>query len=144
MRTWKLAKKADSTTVGNIVDFANTGDRMWHVLWAHITLATSDSAGNRQLIMQIIDSDATVEAEFRAGAVQAASLTRYYQFGPGLDDMTGFRDTDYLSITLPPTVIIESGQTVRFIENSSVDTSSDNLDVYMHIAHTGEKAKSAR
>ena len=74
-------------------------------------------------------------AEFRAGAVQAASLTRYYTWAPALPEHSDFLDTNWLAIPLPPTIVLQAGDQIRVYDNNAVDAAADDMVVQMQYAY---------
>jgi len=104
------------------------------VLWTWIEFTSTADQGDRQIVVQVQDSANDVIGEWRAGAVQAASLTRYYMFAASMADLTGFRDTDYLMTPLPPGLILQAGDQVRVYDNNAVAAAADDLVAQMQIA----------
>jgi len=99
------------------------------LLWLWIELTSTATVGNRQLEVQILDGSDDVVARFLVGAVQAASLTRYYLLASGVADMAAFRDTDYLTTPLPPNVYLPEGYDIRVFDNNAVDAAADDMIV---------------
>ena len=105
----------------------------WQILNLWVELTSSATVGDRQIVVEAQDSSGDVIGQSRAGAVQAASLTRYYNFSPPCADLLGFRDTDYLMTplgfwVLPPQSI------VRVYDNNAVDNAADDMIVQMLVA----------
>jgi hypothetical protein len=86
--------------------------------------------GDRQITVQIQDGSADVIAEFRAGIIQAESLTRNYLFAPGVADLTAFRDTDYLSTPIPE-LILPAAYIIRVYDNAAEDPAADDMIVHL-------------
>jgi hypothetical protein len=87
----------------NTLSFTVPTDMEWEIQSIFVEYQSSVSAGNRNLVVEIKDDNTPSNVILRviAGAIQAASLTRYYVFAPGVPDLTAFRDTDYLSTPIP-------------------------------------------
>jgi len=100
-------------------------NRWAQVLWIWLEYTSDANVGDRQIIVEILDDENDLIAEFRAGSVQAASLTRNYMFAPSLADLTAFRDTDYLQTPLPPTLILDGSYTIRVRDNNNVSALDD-------------------
>jgi hypothetical protein len=100
----------------------------WTVQWIWVELTTTAVVGNRQLEIQILDDAADTIAQVRVGAVQAASLTRYYMLAPHITELTAFRDTDYLS-TIMPEWILPAGYQIQVYDNAAVDAAADDMIV---------------
>jgi len=106
----------------------------YQVLWIWIELATDATVGARQLQIDLRDAADDVIGQFRPGVTQAASLTRYYMFGPSLADLLGFRDTDYLMTPMPPTVFLPAGYDIRIFDNNAVAAAGDDLVIQLSVA----------
>ena len=128
--TWTINLWADEGA--NDSDKQTAATATWHVLWIWVELATTATVGDRQLVVQVQDSGADVITELaRARAVQAASLTRHYQFAPGVAQDTDFYDTNYLCTPIPVTTILKAGDIIRVFDNNAVDAAADDMVVQM-------------
>lgn len=69
-------------------------------------------------------------AQIQAGAVQAASLTRYYQFGQGLDYLSAFTGDggDWICCPLPRMNLL-AGWIVRVYDHEARDAAADDMVV---------------
>ena len=133
--SWRVSLVSDETTNDSDKDIYDCpADTEAQVLWLWIELTTTATVGDRQLVVEIQDSAGDVIAQFRAGAVQAASLTRYYQFAASMADLTSFRDTDYLMTPLPPGLLLQAGDQLRVYDNNAVAAAADDLVCQMQIA----------
>ena len=95
--------------------------------WAHIDYTSDATVGNRQMRMYVTDgSDAMVE-DAHAGAVQAASLEREYNFVRGIFRETSFIDTE-IEVPLPANLYIPGGFKLKFFDNTNV-SASDSMVV---------------
>jgi len=106
-----------------------TAGAIWHIFWVWVELTTTATAGDRQIVVELQDDTNDVIGQFRAGAVQAASLTRNYMFAPAMADLVAFRDTDYLMTPMPPTVLLPAGYQIRIYDNNAVDAAADDMVV---------------
>ena len=104
----------------------------WRIQSIWVELVTTAAEGNRQIVVEIQDASDDVVAQFRAGIVQAASLTRYYLFSPQVGDLAAFRDTDYLSTPIPP-LVLPAGYDVRVYDNAAIAAAADDMVVQMMI-----------
>lgn len=91
----------------------------WHVMSVWVEYVSVVGGGNRQVVLEFLDGAGVVHAEFRARVVQAADLTRYYQFGPNLNQDAAFYDTNFLTIPMPPDIILEPLGQVFIYDNNS-------------------------
>ena len=127
--TWVPTLRADEAADDSDKSFAVPASTYEQVLWIWVELTTTATVGDRQIVVELQDSAADVIAQWRAGAVQAASLTRYYCFAPANADLTAFRDTDYLMTPIPPTIILPAAYIVRVYDNNAVAAAADDLIV---------------
>ena len=68
--------------------------------------------------------------EFKVGAVQGASLTRYYLLTSEIVDLTAFRDTDYLTTPIPE-FTLPASYIIRVWDNAAVDAAADDMVVHI-------------
>jgi hypothetical protein len=131
--TWELELQSDDTPNDNDKAFNVPAGYEWQVLWIWVEYTSDANAGDRQIEIQLRDGTNDVIADFRPGAVQAASLTRYYVFAPALADLTAFRDTNWLMTPLPPTVFLPAGYDVRIFDNNGV-SGADDMVIHIQVA----------
>lgn len=138
MADWRPGLVSDTTLADSNKTLTVPANRMWHILGLRAELTSTASAGNRQLNVHLLDTDAAIIQEFRAGLVQAASATYYYTFAPGMDDKTAVRDSDWLSTPIPPTLVLTQGQAVKVLDNSSIAADSDTLILRLSVMQKGD------
>lgn len=133
--SWKVDLKYDETVTGSSKTFTVPANQEWEILWvwAEFTSLTG-TVGNRQIGLMIMDNAADTIGRYQAGMVQGNGLVKYYLFAPSLADMTAFRDTDFLTTPLPPTLILSAGQIIKIWDNKSIDAGGDTLIIQMQIA----------
>jgi hypothetical protein len=78
--------------------------------------------------MVIYDSTDTIVADYHAGAVQAASLTRHYVYGRGVFRETAFVDTE-IHTPFPFGTVLLPGWYVDILDNAAVDAAADDMTV---------------
>jgi hypothetical protein len=143
--SWRLIKVSEnSDTATNGLEITVPENRLWHILTMWIELTTSDSAGNRQIEVHVLDTSSDVIFGLRTPLVQAASLTYYYGFSPGTGhEDTGIMDTDFAHAPLPTTFLIDGKWRLKFFDNSTTDLDSDVWQVHIianqkpTLAHVG-------
>lgn len=104
----------------------------WIVRSIRVKLVSDGNAGNRQICIEFRDDSDVIVYSVRAGAVQAASLTRYYHFANGAADLTSFRDTDYLSNSMPE-IHLPAGYDIRVYDKAAVAAATDDMDVHVMV-----------
>lgn len=117
---WVAATVKDEAMSDNDKSLIVPTNYEWNLAFSYVTFVTAAAEGNRQLAMQVIDTDGTVVGETVAGLVQTASVTGYYQFGPALADLTAFRDVNYLMTPIPPDILLNPTEQLRFFDRNNV------------------------
>jgi hypothetical protein len=108
----------------------------YQILWVFATLTTGVGVGNRQMAVRTFDHLGNLSGSLaRASVTQAASLARYYLFAPGVADLLGFRDTDYLSSPIPVTTILGPSQQLQIYDNKNISVGGDTLAVRVQYAY---------
>lgn len=102
--------------------------RVLRISGVRIKLVASDSVGNRLPVVRVTDSDGDIVMETRAGAVTAASATRYFNFSPSLSNMAAFVDTDHITNTLPD-IWIQQGCNLVILDQAGIDPGSDAMEI---------------
>jgi len=131
---WELVTVKDETDNDADKAFEVEAGYIWHILSVRVFYTADANAGDRNVAVQLTDNFGLVRDEVRAGAVQAATEVRYYEFGPALADLTGFRDTDWLMTPIPPTWILQPLHHVRVLDQNGVSIGGDDMHVYLRYA----------
>lgn len=93
---------------------------------------TSDAtSGSRQIVIEFLTGGSAIIAQSRSGITQAANLTRYYMFHAGASSSSSFVDTDYALVNMP-SVLLESGESIRIYDNNAVSASGDDMIVMIN------------
>lgn len=108
-------------------------DTEWIIESIWIELITSATANDRQLVIEIQDAGDDVVFQWRVGAVQPASQTRYYALAPHLPNMAAFIDTDYLSSPFPR-LVLPTGFDIRIYDNNAVDAAADDMTLQVMVS----------
>ena len=89
--------------------------------WAHVEYTSSATAGNRQILLQLINEAGAVVFDSHAGATQAASLTYHYSFLQGI-----YRETSVVALSIqvpfPKDFVIPPGYTLKVFDQTNVDS----------------------
>lgn len=131
--SWRISTLSFSTADDSDNTFTVPATTEYQILSIHVSLATSGDAGNRQLAIQMTDASDVVIGRLRAGIVQAASLTRLYQWGPGLPQETAFRDTDYIAQAMMP-IFLSAGQKLRVYDKAAIAAAADDMIIKIQVA----------
>lgn len=133
--SWRVYQEPEETVDDSDKSFATLLNTERQILWIWVELTTTATVGNRQLVVQVLDAAGDLIATLaRAGATQAASLTRYYLFAPGVADMLAFRDTDYLTTPIPVTSFLDGGQVLRVYDKAAIAPAADDMIVQFSYA----------
>jgi hypothetical protein len=124
--TFTAANDSDNT-------FTVPATTEYQVLSIYVSLASTATVGNRQMSVLMTDTSDVTIGELRAGATQAASLTRIYQWGPGLPQDTAFRDTSYISQAMMP-IWLGAGDKLRIYDKAAVDAAADDMIIKIQVA----------
>ncbi len=131
--SWRVDTLNFTTADDSENTFTVPANTEYQILSVYVSLVTTATAGNRQMAVQAIDSSSNILIGVRAGATQAASLTRVYNFAPGLPQDTAFRDTDYLAVSLP-SIFLAPGQKLRVWDKAAIAATADDMTVRVQIA----------
>lgn len=125
---------ANTSTTGSTFTVP-TGKR-WIINTVWVEFTSSAGVGNRQVEVSV-NSASDLFSAVRAGAVQAASLTRYYLFATGVSDLTSFRDTDFLMTPLPAPLEMDPGEILIVKDKGPSGTAIDEGvdDMVIHVRY---------
>ena len=132
---WTVALEADETLNDSDKTITVTAGQLWQILNIRLEFTTTATVGDRQIVIQWRDDSDDVVGEVKAGVVQAASDTYYYEFAPALADLLAVRDSDWLMTPLPPTLFLPAGYDLRIWDNNAVDAAADDLIIQMMYAY---------
>lgn len=128
-RWLQASLQADVTANDSDKTLTVPAGKSWRVMSVYVRLVTTATVGNRQIEVKATDGSDAELLTVRAGAVQAASATRFYNFATGVPDLTAFRDTDALSNPLPRDLILPAGFKLRVRDKAGIDAAADDMDV---------------
>lgn len=101
---------------------------MWQLDWLHVTFVSTATVGNRQILLSLYDNADVLQADWHAGAVQAASLTRHYMFQPGIYRETAFVNGE-IQVSIPRKLVIPSGWYLRVYDSGAIAAAADDMTV---------------
>lgn len=131
--SWRISTLSFTTADDSDNTFTVPASTEYQVLSVYVSLTTTSTAGNRQMVVQALDSSDNILIGARARVTQAASLSRVYNFAPGLPNDGGFYDTDYLAVSLPP-IFLTAGQKLRVWDKAAIAAAADDMVVRVQIA----------
>lgn len=132
-QSWRVSTLSFTTADDSDNTFTVPATTEYQILSVYVSLVTTATVGNRQMAVQALDASDNILIGARAGATQAASLTRVYNFAPGMPQDTLFRDTDYLAVSMPP-IFLAAGQKLRVWDKAAVAAAADDMTVRVQIA----------
>ena len=131
---WTLQLISDEAENDSDKNFNVPAGREWEVLWVWVELTTVDAVDVRNMCITIYDDANDIIGEYRAGATQAVSLTRYYMFAPAVADLTAFRDTNYLMSCIAPTTFLKENYHLRVWDCNAASPAADTMIVQIMVA----------
>jgi len=132
--SWRVSLQINEALDNSNKTFTVPALTEWQILWIWVELTTTNAVGNRQLSIELQDNALDMIGVIRADIVQAASLTRWYMFAPGMGDLAAFRDTTWLSTPIPNGLFLSAGQMLRVWDNKAIAAAADDMIVQMQIA----------
>lgn len=108
--------------------FTVPAGEQWKLNWAHVILTTDATVGNRSIAMDVLDVSSNVLLDMTASVVQAASLTRHYQFLQGIYRETSFI-LDELEVPMPQDLWLTTGMVLRFRDEAAIAPAADDMTV---------------
>ncbi len=131
---WRVSLINDETANDSDKTFTVPADTEYQILWIWVEFTTGAGA-DRQLEVEIQDTGTDVIATWAIpSVVQGAAITRNYLFAPGVVDLAGFRDTDFISTPIPVAAFLQEGDILRIFDNNVVDVAADDMIVQIQIA----------
>jgi hypothetical protein len=122
---WTIAQTENEILNDNDKSFTVPAGQEWQILWIWVEY-TAGAGADRQLVINVQDSETDIIADLaRAGVVIAATEVRNFLFAPGVADLTGYRDTDYLTTPIPVTSILKAGDVLRVHDINNVLAADD-------------------
>ena len=132
---WRVYQTPEETADDSNKDFTVPVNTEWQILWIWVELTTTNAVGNRQLVIEVLDAAGDIIGIVAVASVtQAASLARNYLFAPAVPDLLAFRDTDFLSTPIPPTLFLDAGQILRVRDNKAIAAAADDMIVQLSFA----------
>ena len=101
---------------------------VYEILYGQIKFISDATVGNRQIVLQITDDDDVQIISFSAGAVQAASLTRYYNFTQGGTHETSFIDST-INVPLCDELVIPENYKIVLYDSAAISAAGDDMTV---------------
>lgn len=123
-----IGSKYDATLNNSAKTFTVPLNECWKINYAHVKLITTGTVGNRNMMMEVFDSDGNSQIDVVAGTTQAASLTRHYAFLQGIYRETAFVSNE-LQIPIPSDLYLPAGWSVKFYDSAAVDAAADDMTV---------------
>jgi len=105
--------------------------KKWNVKSIFVQYVSTATVGNRQIVIIPRDSAGKNIGRIMAGAVQAASLTRFYTFFNGAPLPTAFI-TGVIVAPLPELILTENFQ-IEISDNSEVDVAADDMEIRLMV-----------
>jgi hypothetical protein len=127
-----IDRTIDTTLNDSDKSFVVPDGEMWHLNAIMVTLTTTAVVGNRQLLIEAKNTSGIVVGRISAGAVQAASLTRYYMCMQGTYRESAFINGD-IQIPIPQDSYFPAGFTLHVFDSSVIDPAGDDMSVSISV-----------
>lgn len=127
-----ISRSIDKTANDSDKTFTVPDGEMWRLNSVFVKLVTTATVGNRQIVIEAQNPDGDVIGRISAGAVQAASTTRYYLCMQGTFRETAFINTD-IQIPIPQDSFFPAGYKLRVYDSAAVDAAADDMDVSINV-----------
>jgi len=125
-----LLKLSDVTANDSNKTFTVPAGYTYEILYGQVDYTSTATVGNRQILLEILDTDSNVIWDVHAGTVQAASLNRHYSILQGVFRETAFVDGD-IQLTIPRKGKILPGYTIKVYDSAEVDATADDMNVHL-------------
>jgi hypothetical protein len=132
-----MVQQADAAANDSDKTFTVPAGKAWRLASVYAQLVSTATVGNRQLDVLITDGSDNPVARYKAGAVQAASLTREYIFAPQHPQETGFTGTTMLR-ALGEALVLPAGYKVRVFDSAAIDAAADDLTARLLVEELAE------
>jgi hypothetical protein len=132
-----IERNIDETLNDHDKEFVCPAGEIWRLNAIFVKYVSDATVGNRQVVAEVQNAAGSVLGRISAGAVQAASLTRYYMFMQGTFRETAFVNGD-IQVPIPQDSYILSGSKLRVYDSANVAAGDD-----MTVAYSIERMKGA-
>jgi hypothetical protein len=116
----------DATANDSDKSWTVPGNEQWKLNFAHATLTTTATVGNRLLALRVNDANGNLVFDVTSGALQTASLTRHHQFMQGIFHETAFANGE-IQVPIPADFYLLPGYTLRIFDESAIDAAADDM-----------------
>ena len=123
-----IVQSADAALNNSNKTVTVPANKQWFVKSIYAKLISTATVGNRQLDVNITDDSDNVLLKYKAGAVQAASLTEEYVFAPSHPQETGFTANVMLR-ALGENIVLPAGYKIRIYDSAAIDAAADDLTI---------------
>jgi len=96
----------------------------YHILSIHV-IFVAGAGVDRQLQVDFRDATNATFFEIRPQVTIPATTTYIYSIGPSMADDFGIRDAEYVSVAMPPTMIMNAAENIRVYDNNNVLATDD-------------------
>jgi len=123
-----VSRIIDTTENSSDKTYTVPDGELWRLLHVYVTLVTTAKVGNRQVVVEGKNSAGLVLGRISAGAVQAASSTKYYNYMQGTYRETAFINND-IQVPIPVDVYLSEGASLHVYDSAAIDAAADDMTV---------------
>ena len=120
----------DITVDNSAKTFTVPATEIWQIVAIYVSLATTATAGNRILSVDISNPTPTVILRLPMNGTQAASLSNYIVWLSGLP--AAAISNNLIRADMPAFLFVPCGYTIKIWDRSAIDATHDDMIVAIH------------
>ncbi len=124
----EISVEADAGTNDSDKTITVPVGKRWHLKSAYASIATTGTAGNRRMVLEIKDDSDNIVGVFPAGVDAPASQTWQFTWAPDIPrDSAGIAAR--AGIPIPGNLFLPAGWKIRIADNNVTDAAADDLTI---------------
>jgi hypothetical protein len=130
----RVIKLIDTDANDSNKSFQVPDGKKWKVLYGKFSLVSTATAGNRTMVLDVVDDASNILYSIRSLNVQAASVTEIYsigQFGDVSESVAGVH-----LLPIPTNFFLLEGYFLRVRDSAAIDSAADDLSLFFVIEET--------
>lgn len=106
--------------------FTVPADHLWIINWIAVNYTSTVTAGNRDVVCNILDASANLVGRLISGGVLLANAQRFILWGGGMPDQSD-ASQEGQTHAIPQTFILPAGFQLRIFDLLAVDAAADDM-----------------
>lgn len=107
-------------------------NKTWDIHWIFAQLITTATAGNRNMLILILDPSGNVLFRQFASALQIASTTERYNYIKGIAEPSEVVAAVH-NIPLPTNLMLPAGYQIQILDDTGVAATADDLSIFIMV-----------